>query len=99
MATLVTVRAVLKDARVREQAHLIQKEVGQLALDAGRLAERLGKLGRHFAQAEQDVRDIGTSAEGIVRHATRIGSVDLAAVEVEAPAPALESAERKARQA
>ncbi len=101
MATLVTVRAVLKDARVREQAHLIQKEVGQLALDAGRLAERVGKLGRHFAQAEQDVRDIGVSAEGIVRHATRIGSVDLATVEVETPAsaPQLEAAEKKARQA
>ncbi len=40
MATLNTVRAVLKDTRMREQAGVIQAEVGRLANDVGRLDDR-----------------------------------------------------------
>ena len=51
MATLTTVRAVLKDVRMREQADMIQREVGQLCLDVERLGDRADKLQRHFEVA------------------------------------------------
>lgn len=77
MATLNTVRAVLKDARMREQAGLIQTEVHKLLDDAQRLDKRVDNLRRHFSQAEGDLRSITTSSEKIVRRAEKIGEVQL----------------------
>ena len=77
MATLNTVRAVLKDAQMREQAHVIQAEVGKLLDDVGRLDDRVSKLKGHFAQAEKDIRDIETSTSKITRKGERIAEVEL----------------------
>ncbi len=77
MATLNTVRAVLKDAQMREQAHVIQAEVGRLLEDVGRLDARVDKLKGHFAQAEKDIRDIETSTSKITRKGERIKEVEL----------------------
>jgi len=77
MATLHTVRAVLKDAQIRKQAHVIQAEVGKLLEDVGRLDDRVNKLKGHFAQAEKDIRDIETSTSKIVRKGERIAEVEL----------------------
>ena len=49
MATLNTVRAVLKDVRMREQAGEIQKTVGLLLEDVKRLDDRVDRLKTHFA--------------------------------------------------
>ena len=48
MATLNTVRAILKDVRMREQAGVIQAEMRKLLEDVRRLDDRVGKLQRHF---------------------------------------------------
>jgi len=77
MATLNTVRAVLKDAQMREQAHVIQAEVGKLLEDVVRLDSRVDKLKGHFAQAEKDIRDIETSTAKITRKSERIKEVEL----------------------
>jgi DNA recombination protein RmuC len=77
MATLNTIRTILKDARMREQAHVIQAEIGKLMEDMGRLGERVSKLGSHFDQAQKDVREIGTSTEKILRRGTAIANVQL----------------------
>lgn len=77
MATLNTVRAVLKDAQMREQAHVIQAEVGKLLEDVVRLDDRVNKLKGHFAQAEKDIRDIETSTSKIARKGERIKEVEL----------------------
>ena len=77
MATLNTVRAILKDARMREQAHLIQREIGELTKDVVRLDKRVGELARHFGQAQSDVKDIQTSTEKIVKRGTRIENIPL----------------------
>ena len=77
MATLNTVRAVLKDARMREQAGVIQAEVGRLANDVGRLDDRVEKLQRHFELASDYVRQIRISTEKVVRQATRIEEVEM----------------------
>ena len=77
MATLNTVRAVLKDAQMREQAHVIQAEVGKLLEDVVRLEKRVDNLKGHFASAEKDIRDIETSASKIARKGERIKEVEL----------------------
>lgn len=78
MATLNTVRAVLKDVRMREQAHVIQKEIGTMAEDVKRLDERVQSLRRHFGQAEGDIRQIETSAGKITSRAEKIEAIEMA---------------------
>ena len=79
MATLTTIRSVLKDVRMREQAHLIQIEVGKLAKDVERLDDRVKNLQKHFDQANSDMREIGISTRKIVDRAARIGDIEAAA--------------------
>lgn len=77
MATLTTVRAVLKDVRMREQAGVIQTEVGHLLRDVGRLDDRVGNLQRHFDQASDDLRQIRISTEKVTRRGARIEELEL----------------------
>ena len=77
MATLNTIRAVLKDAQMREQAGLILAEVGKMAEDVGRLDQRVEALDKHFGLAEKDLREIRISAEKVSKRATRIEEMDL----------------------
>ena len=48
MLSIQVVQAILQDARMREQAHLIQGEVVRLMEDVGRLDERVRKLQAPF---------------------------------------------------
>ena len=80
MATLTTVRAVLKDVHLREQAHIIQGELRRLLDDVGRLDERVGKLQRHFEQATEDVRQIRISTEKVGKRAERIEELQVGEV-------------------
>jgi DNA recombination protein RmuC len=77
MATLNTVNAVLKDARMREQTGAIQKLVGLLLEDLRRLDERVEKLKTHFDQTGKDLRLIETSVDQIKGRGERIVSADL----------------------
>ena len=77
MLAIATVQTLMKDARMREQANLIQKEVGTLLVDVKRLGERVVNLQRHFNQAEGDIKDIATSTEKIVKRAGAIEAVEL----------------------
>lgn len=97
MATLNTMRAILKDARMREQAGAIRKELGMLNADVDRLATRVGNLDRHFAQARRDVDEIKVSSEKAAKRARRLHNFDFE--ELADPKPAtlpLEDAKRKA---
>ncbi len=76
MATLNTLRAVLKDVRMREQAGVIRKELALLHKDVERLSARVGNLDRHFGQAAKDVADIKISAEKASRRAQRMDAFD-----------------------
>ena len=58
MLAINTIQTVMKDARMREQADLIRKEVGALLNDVRLLGERVEKLQRHFNQADGDLKDI-----------------------------------------
>ncbi len=76
MATLNTMRAVLKDARMQEQAGAIRKELGLLYADVDRLGSRVENLDRHFGQAAKDIADIKISADKAGRRARRLDNFD-----------------------
>jgi DNA recombination protein RmuC len=76
MATLNTMRAVLKDARMRQQAGAIRTEIALLHGDVERLSSRVANLDRHFAQAGKDIAEIRISAEKAGRRAQRLDSFD-----------------------
>ena len=76
MATLNTMRAILKDARMREQAGAIRKELTSLYQDVDRLGVRVESLGRHFNQAAKDISDIKISADKAGRRAKRLDNFD-----------------------
>lgn len=76
MATLNTMRAILKDARMREQAGAIRKELALLYSDVDRLGTRVENLDRHFGQAAKDLADIKISADKAGRRAKRLDNFD-----------------------
>jgi DNA recombination protein RmuC len=76
MATLNTMRAVLKDARMREQAGAIRRELALLSGDVDRLGQRVENLDRHFGQAAKDVEEIKISAEKAGKRARRLDNFD-----------------------
>ena len=77
MATLNTIRAVLKDAQMREQAHVIQREVSLMLTDVGRLDSRVEKLETHFRQAEDDIRQIRLSADKLTKRGGKIEEIEV----------------------
>ena len=76
MATLNTMRAILKDARMREQAGAIRNELTLLYHDVDRLGVRVESLDRHFNQAAKDISDIKISADKAGRRARRLDNFD-----------------------
>jgi DNA recombination protein RmuC len=77
MLAINTIQTVMKDARMREQADLIQKEVGALLKDTRLLSEAVDKLQRHFNQAEGDLKDLMTRSGRVMARAEKIEKVEL----------------------
>ncbi|MBJ6372815.1 DNA recombination protein RmuC [Sedimentitalea arenosa] len=76
MATLNTMRAILKDARMREQAGAIRKALKQLHRDVEIIGERAGKLDTHLRQAGEDVSGILVASERAGKRADRLDNFD-----------------------
>ena len=76
MLSIQVMQALLRDVRMREEAHKIQKEVRELLLDVNRLDDRVRKLQAHFGQAQNDIGDILTSSGKVVRRGERIEAMD-----------------------
>ena len=83
MLSIQVIQSVLKDARMREQAHMIQGEVVRFMEDLSRLDDRVRKLHGHFSMAQKDVDLILTSTEKLTKHGAKIE-----ALEFEAPVAA-----------
>src|SRR5690606_27296706 len=77
MLSIQVIEAVLKDQRMREQAHLIQHEVTALMDDLARLDDRTRKLQSHFLSAQRDVEQILISSDKLTRRGTKIGGFEL----------------------
>ena len=92
MATLNTMRAILKDARMREQAGAIRTALRQLHRDVELVVDRVDKLNTHFNQARQDIEGISTAAERAGKRAHKLDNFDfeeIEAIDPVAPLPKL----------
>ncbi len=69
-------QAIVRDARVREEAHVIQAEARRLVDDVAKLRTRVAKLDAHFKNAQEDIGQILASAERIARTGERIDQMD-----------------------
>ncbi len=89
MATLNTMRSVMKDVRMREQSGAIRKELGALAKDMDRLGVRVENLDKHFNQAGKDIEEIKISASKAGTRAKRLDAFEFENDAVDAPADVL----------
>ena len=76
MLAVQTMQAIMKDVQMREQAHLIQREVATLMGDMGRFRDRVLDLQRHFGQANADIEKILTSSDKITQRGRKIETLD-----------------------
>jgi DNA recombination protein RmuC len=76
MLSIQVIQSVLKDARMREQAHLIQGEVARLMDDVSRVDERVRKLAGHFAMAQKDVEEVLVSTGKVTKRGQRIEALE-----------------------
>jgi len=86
MMAISVAQAILRDARMRDEAHQIQAEVGKLMNDVRLLVERGGKLDTHFRQAQEDLAGVDAASARVARRSERIESMDFSR-EGEVPAP------------
>jgi DNA recombination protein RmuC len=93
MATLNTMRAVLKDARMREQAGAIRRELSLLFADVERLGARVENLDRHFGQAAKDIEEIKISSDKATRRARRLDNFDFEELAPDTPVRVIGAAE------
>jgi DNA recombination protein RmuC len=77
MMAIQVMQTMVRDRRMQEQTHLIQREVRSLLDDVRRLSDRVSKLDTHFRQAQEDVGLIVTSTEKLVRRGARIDQLEL----------------------
>ena len=83
MATLNTMRAILKDARMREQAGAIRTELGLLFKDVERLSDRVTNLDRHFVMASKDIEEIKISAKRSGNRARKLDNFDFEEISID----------------
>ncbi len=92
MLSIQVIQALLKDARMREQAHLIQGEVLRLMEDVVRLDDRVRKLQTHFGQAQKDIDDILVSSNKVTRRGQKIEALEFSGDRPVADTPAVADA-------
>ena len=87
MLSIQVIQSVLKDARMREQAHLIQDEVVRMMEDVNRLDDRVRKLQGHFALTQKDIEQILTSTEKVTKRGQKIEALEFGAEREDASLP------------
>ena len=76
MATLNTVRAILKDARLKEHAERIRIELEHIQKDAQRLEVRATNLNKHFNLASKDLEEIKISSSKISKRSIKFEQIE-----------------------
>ena len=77
LLSIQVIQAVLKDSRMREQAHLIQGEVIKFTEDLSRLDDRVRKLQAHFTTTAKDVDQILISTDKLARRGAKIEALEV----------------------
>jgi DNA recombination protein RmuC len=81
MATLHTIRAILRDARSRENAGIIQAEAQHVLTEVEQLRQRVASLESSFDRARDDVRSLASSTDKVYRRAETITNTGRALAE------------------
>ncbi|WP_455474204.1 DNA recombination protein RmuC [Bartonella sp. B30(2025)] len=77
MLSVQVVQTIMRDAKMREQAHLIQSEVVKLMEDFGRMDTRIRALQKHFYKVGEDIDAVLISSSKIMKRASRIEAFEL----------------------
>ncbi len=75
MATLNTIRAILKDAKFKEHSSKVRENLSLLFKDVSRLGDRIENLDKHFSLATKDLEEVKVSANKVTGRAERIDSL------------------------
>jgi DNA recombination protein RmuC len=94
MLAVQTMQAVIKDVKMRDQAGIIQREVGLLLGDVTRLAERITELERHFGLSTKALEKVTASADKITKRGQRLGALDFESEDGSAAPPPARLASR-----
>ncbi len=76
MATLNTMRAILKDSKLKEQTERISVELKLLIKDICRLEERSLSLSKHFGLAQKDLQEIEISMKKTLKRADKLDTLE-----------------------
>jgi len=99
MLAIQVMQQILKDARMRDAADQIRTEVMNMMGDVERLRDRVSKLGGHFDQVNEDVRQVLISVNKIGKRAAKIEELDFEKTDTaetpKASAPELFASPRK----
>lgn len=76
MLAVATVQAVIKDVKMRDQANIIQRELGVLLADVSRLVDEAVALNRHFDLAGKALEKMTGAAEKVSRRGERLRTLD-----------------------
>ena len=87
MLAIQVMQQILKDARMRDAADQVRTEVVNMMGDIERLRDRVSKLGSHFEQVNEDVRQVLISVGKIGKRAAKIEELDFDGTDA-APEPA-----------
>ncbi len=85
MAVLNTVRAVLRDVEMREQAKVIQAAIAALDTEFSRFEQRMAKLASDIERVQKDVSDVHTTSKKITRTFHKISAAELSEDGIAAP--------------
>jgi DNA recombination protein RmuC len=81
MLAVQTVQALLKDAKMRDHADVIQREVTLLLGDVAQLVDRVADLERHFGLSGKSLEKVSTAAGKIIGRRQKLTSLDLDAMQ------------------
>ncbi|MFZ5732623.1 MAG: DNA recombination protein RmuC [Pseudomonadota bacterium] len=87
MLAIQVMQQILKDARMRDAADQVRTEVVNMMGDIERLRDRVSKLGSHFEQVNEDVRQVLISVGKIGKRAAKIEELDFEGTDGPAEAP------------
>jgi DNA recombination protein RmuC len=81
MLAVQTVQALLKDAKMRDHADVIQREVTLLLGDVAQLVDRVADLERHFGLSGKSLEKVSAAAGKILGRRQKLTSLDLDAMQ------------------
>ena len=76
MATLNTIRAILKDAKFKEHSSKVRDNLALLFKDVSRLGDRIENLNKHFSLASKDLEEVKVSASKVTGRADKLDSLN-----------------------